>query len=152
MTGYSNCDPAECDARRFSSAARAVFFAILALFIVARLWRLTAYSVRADEIFSIHAAEQNWLDLIRYVIRDIVHPPLFYILLRIWLLVGGESEGWLRLFPVLTAIAAVCPFFLLCREPKLEPLETNVAFFLFAVNGYLIYFAQELRMYSLLLL
>ena len=152
MARNLNCDPAKSEIRDFSSTARAVFFLILTLFIAARLWRLTAYSVRADEIFSIHAAQQSWVDLIRYVIRDIVHPPLYYSLLRVWLLIGGDSEGWLRLFPVLTAIAAVCPFFLLCRELKLEPFEINVAFFLFAVNGYLIYFAQELRMYSLLLL
>jgi mannosyltransferase len=128
-----------------------VFYLILGLFIAARLWRLTAYSVRADEIFSIQVAGHDWLDLLRYVIRDIVHPPLFYMLLKIWLSIGGESERWLRLFPVLTAVAAICPFVLLCRKLKLKAPEINLAFMLIAVNGYLIYFAQELRMYSLLL-
>jgi len=129
-----------------------VFCLIFGLFVAARLWRLTAYSVRADEIFSIQAARRGWLDLVRYVIRDIVHPPLFYMLLKVWIGIGGESEGWLRLFPVLTAVATICPFVLLCREFKLKASEVNLAFMLIAVNGYLIYFAQELRMYSLLLL
>ena len=128
-----------------------MFCLILGLFVAARLWRLTAYSVRPDEIFSIQAARLNWLDLLRYVIRDIVHPPLFYMLLKIWRSIGGESEGWLRLFPVLTAVAAICPFVLLGRELKLKVSEINLAFMLIAVNGYLIYFAQEIRMYSLLL-
>jgi uncharacterized membrane protein len=135
----------------FFKPSATVFCLIFGLFVAARLWRLTAYSVRADEIFSIQAARHGWLDLVRYVIRDIVHPPLFYILLKIWRRIGGESEGWLRLFPVLTQVATVCPFVLVCRELKLKASEINLAFMLIAVNGYLIYFAQELRMYSLLL-
>ena len=74
------------------------------------------------------------------------------MLLKVWIGIGGESEGWLRLFPILTTVATICPFVLLCRELKLKASEVNLAFMLIAVNGYLIYFAQELRMYSLLLL
>jgi len=147
-----NHNPSESSGRGFSNTAAAVFGLILALFVAARLWRLTSYSLRADEIFSIQAARQGWLDLVRYVVRDIVHPPLFYILLKLWRRIGGESEGWLRLFPVLTAVAAIWPFVLLCRELRLKASEINLAFVLIAVNAYLIYFAQELRMYSLLLL
>ena len=130
----------------FSKSAAAVFCLIAALFVAARLWRLTAYSVRADEIFSIQAARQSWLDLVRYVIRDIVHPPLFYMLLKLWRRIGGESEAWSRLFPVLTAVASIGPFVLLCRELRLRAAEINLALALFAVNAYSIYFAQELRM------
>jgi uncharacterized membrane protein len=147
-----NRNPSESSVRGFSATAAAVFGLILGLFVAARLWRLTAYSLRADEIFSIQAVRQGWLDLVRYVVRDIVHPPLFYILLKLWQRIGGESEGWLRLFPVLTAVVAIWPFVLLCRELRLKAMEINVAFVLMAVNAYLIYFAQELRMYSLLLL
>ena len=43
------------------------------------------------------------------------------------------------------------PFLLLHRELKLRASERHLALALIAVNGYLIYFAQELRMYILAL-
>jgi hypothetical protein len=63
---------------------------------------------------------------------------------------GGESLLWLRLFPCLTAIATIAPFFLLSRDLRLHPAEANLAFFFVAVNAYLITYAQYLRMYALL--
>jgi len=105
----------------------------------------------ADEIFSVEAARHDWNGLLSFIIEDIVHPPLFYLVLKLWIAIGGESLLWLRLFPVLAASAAIVPFLLLCRELKLQLAEINLALVLMAVNGYLVYYAQELRMYSLLL-
>ena len=127
------------------------FGLVLALFIAARFWNLTASCLWFDEIFSLHAARHGWTEMLRFVAADIIHPPLFYILLKLWIGVGGESLLWLRLFPVLTSIAAIFPFLLLCREFRLRPWEINLALLLMAVNGYLIRYAQEVRMYSLLL-
>jgi len=66
--------------------------------------------------------------------------------------IGGESLQWLRLFPALAAIAALVPFLLLARGLRLGAQETTLALLLAAANGYLVKYAQELRMYSLLLL
>jgi 4-amino-4-deoxy-L-arabinose transferase-like glycosyltransferase len=128
-----------------------IFVIAVGVFVAARLWRLTTYSLRPDEIFSLQTARQGWRALLAGAVRDTVHPPLFYLLLKAWIAIGGESELWLRLFPVLTAITAILPFVLWCRELHLRADEMNLALSLMAVNGYLIYYAQELRMYSLLL-
>ncbi|HKY29214.1 MAG TPA: hypothetical protein VJM12_14845 [Pyrinomonadaceae bacterium] len=64
---------------------------------------------------------------------------------------GGESLLWLRVFPALTSIGALIPFWFLCRKLRLGVAETNLALLLLAVNGYLIKYAQDVRMYSLLL-
>ena len=129
-----------------------VFTVILIIFVGARLWRLTSSCLWFDEIFSVHAARYDWSSLLRFVAADIIHPPLFYLLLKIWISSGGESLLWLRLFPALTSITVLIPFWLLCRELGLRATETNVALLLLAVNGYLIKYAQEVRMYSVLLL
>jgi mannosyltransferase len=134
------------------SGSLGVFTVAAGLFVALRLWRLTTYSLRPDEIFSLETARLGWWDLLVRAARDIVHPPLFYALLKVWIAIGGESEAWLRLLPVVTAIASVVPFAGLCRELRLGPAATNLALLLMAVNGYLIYYAQELRMYSLLVL
>jgi hypothetical protein len=126
------------------------FSAIVGLFVWARLWRLASACLWFDEIFSIHAARHAWADLFHFVAADIIHPPFFYALLKVWIALGGESVAWLRLLPALLGIAAIVPFTLVCRELKFKANEINLALLLLAVNGYLIKYAQEVRMYSLL--
>lgn len=128
-----------------------IFALIVVVFIGARLWQLTASCLWFDEVFSVHAARHEWSRLLGFVAADIIHPPLFYALLKVWISIGGESLLWLRLFPVLTSIAVIIPFFLLCRELRLRSTEIQLSLLLMAVNGYLIKYAQEVRMYSLLL-
>lgn len=127
-----------------------LFVFLVALFAATRLWGLTASCLWFDEIFSVHAARHSWPDLMHFVAADIIHPPLFYVLLKVWINVGGESLLWLRLFPAILHIAAIIPFFLFCRQLRVDSGAITLALLLIAVNGYLIKYAQELRMYSLL--
>lgn len=120
----------------------------LLIFIGARLWRLTSHCLWFDEIFSIHAARHGWLEMFKFAAADFVHPPLFYALLKLWISAGGESVVWLRSFPVIFSVAALIPFWFLCRELSLKPTERNLALLLAAVSHYLITYAQEVRMYS----
>lgn len=124
---------------------------LVALSVAARLWRLTGPCLWFDEIFGVHAARHTWGGLWSFVAADLIHPPLFYALLKIWTAAGGESLQWLRLFPLLAAVACLVPFFLLARRLRLSRAQTNISLLLFAANGYLIKYAQEVRMYSLLL-
>ncbi|HEX8338069.1 MAG TPA: glycosyltransferase family 39 protein [Pyrinomonadaceae bacterium] len=126
--------------------------ALVGLYVAARLWRLTAACLWFDELFGVHAARHSWPGLWRFVAADLIHPPLFYALLKLWVAAGGESVYWLRLFPVVASVAALVPLLLLARELRLGAAETNVALLFAAANGYLIKYAQEVRMYGLLLL
>jgi hypothetical protein len=118
-----------------------------------RVWRLDASCLWFDEVFGVHAARHGWRALTNFVALDLIHPPLFYLLLKSWIaLVGSESVWWLRLFTVLTATAAVVPFVLLCRELRLRPFVGQLALGLMATSGFLIQHARHVRMYSLLLL
>lgn len=112
-----------------------------------RLWSVTALDFWVDEIFTLNATAQNWAEMFRTLINDRVHPPLFYVLFKLWRF-GGESVFWLRLFSVCFAVLAILPFYFLCRELGLNKRETVLALLLATVNYYLIYYAQELRMYS----
>ena len=140
------------DAARWHTSARIVLGLLCGLYCAARLWRLTQFNLGRDEIFSLETARLGWGALLDAAVADVVHPPLFYLLLKLWLLLGGEHLRWLKLFPALTALLALVPLLLLCRELRLRPFETNVAVALIAANGYLVGYAHELRMYSLLLL
>lgn len=131
-----------------------VWFGLIAvLFIGVRLWRLDASCLWFDEVFSVHAARHEWRALLDFVALDLIHPPLFYLLLKSWIaLTGSEAVWWLRLFSLLTATAACVPVVLLCRELRLRPRVGQVALALMAASGFLIEYARDVRMYSLLLL
>jgi len=122
---------------------------LITAFAVLRVWYMTTYSLWGGEAFSMLGVKQDWNAMFAYIIADIVHPPLFYVFLKLWILVGGESLFWLKLFPVLNGIAMVVPLLLLCRELNLRLPVVNLALLLIALNGYLIHYAQELRMYSM---
>ena len=128
------------------------FALVVLIYVSARLWRLGASCLWFDEIFSVHAARHNWLGLLKFAGADIIHPPLFYAVLKIWIAIGGESVLWLRLLPFLFSVLAIAPFLLICRDLNLKPNETILALLLLAVSGFQIKYAQEVRMYSLVLL
>lgn len=153
MTSTAATDVAEARPNEKASPfCNVVFFLIILLFIAARLWQLTTACLWFDEIFGVHAARYDWKHMLQFVAADLIHPPLFYVLLKIWIAIGGGSLLWLRLLPVLLSIAAIIPILLLCRALKFDRWQINLGLALLAVNGYLIKYAQEVRMYSLLFL
>jgi uncharacterized membrane protein len=79
---------------------RLAIAAICVLYIAVRMWRLTDTCLWFDEIFGVHAAGHDWNSILGFVAQDLIHPPLFYLLLKLWIGIGGESLQWLRLFPV----------------------------------------------------
>lgn len=120
-------------------------------YLLLRLWHLTASCLWFDEIFSVHAAKHSWDSILAFVAQDLIHPPLFYVLLKLWIGMGGDGVYSLRSLPVLLSFLAILPFYFLCWELKLTFWTRIFALFLFATNGSLIKYAQEVRMYSLLL-
>ena len=134
--------------RKFWTAAIGL---IAAIYILLRFWHLTDSCLWFDEIFGIHAAEHDWSALFGFIAQDLIHPPLFYVLLKIWITAGGESLFWLRLFPVVFSILALFVFYLFCKQIKMSYTAIVAALSFFAANGALIKYAQEVRMYSLLL-
>lgn len=121
------------------------------IYVLLRFRGLTDSCLWFDEIFSVHAATHTWNDLLWFVAQDLIHPPFFYVLLKLWIAVGGENLFWLRAFPVFFSCLALIPFYLLCRRLKLNYPSIALALLIFAVNGCLIKYAQEVRMYSVFL-
>lgn len=142
-------DEAAAQTSRLTIAA---FVAMIIFYIGMRLRGMTTTPLGFDEIFSLRAARESWQAMFAIIADDIVHPPLFYMLLKVWVSVGGHSLLWVRMLPVALAIAALLPFIALCREFRLTLRVTTLAVAMMSVNTYLIAYAQELRMYSLVML
>src|SRR5438477_307808 len=130
---------------------RLALAALIVLFLAVRIWGLTDSCLWFDEIFSVHAAEHSWSTIFPFVAQDLIHPPLYYLLLKGWIALGGESFFWLRTLSVLIAAVGLIPFLLLCKIFKLRSGAILLSVFLIAVNGPLIKYSQEVRMYSLMM-
>ncbi len=124
---------------------------LIAAYIGLRLWHLADSCLWFDEIFSVHAAEHPWGEILQFAAADLIHPPLFYALLKLWIGIGGEGVFWMRLLPVTAAVVSIFPFISLIRELKISRRVEIISLLFIIVNGSLLKYSQELRMYSLLM-
>ncbi len=124
--------------------------AVIALYVAVRLWRLTDHCLWFDEIFSIHAAKHSWDGLLQFVALDLIHPPLFYVPLKLWIAIGGESILWVRSFPLVFAVFSIFPLVLFLRELKQNKRVLLICLCLLTFNGILLKYSQEVRMYTMM--
>jgi uncharacterized membrane protein len=141
--------PAKQRRRRLEVAALAV---LVAGFIGIRLWNLTAFCLDSDEIFSLLTARSGLVHLFQSVRADVVHPPLSYLLLWVWVKIGGESMPWLRLLPFLLSILALPLAWIVLRQLRLSAPARFIALSLLAINDYQVFHARYVRMYALFFL
>lgn len=121
---------------------------LLAGFVAIRLWNLTAFCLDSDEIFSLLCARYNFVHMLDSVRLDVVHPPLSYFLLWLWVRIGGESLFWLRLLPFLLSVVALAPVWILFRQLRLGPAARIIALALLVINDYQVFHARYVRMYA----
>ncbi len=76
------------------------------------------------------------------------HPPLYYLVLRIWSTLFGTSEVALRSLSLVFGIVTIYIVYLIGKE--LVSKQTGiVASVLLAISGLHVYYSQEARMYSM---
>jgi hypothetical protein len=138
--------------RSWISTGATVFGVLVVVFIAVRLLNLVIFCFDSDEVFSVRLASQPWSGLFRDAGFDIVHPPLFYMLLKLWIAIGGVGVVWVRLLPALFSIASIVPLYYLGRSLRLSLWQINVALALLCINPEQVFHSQYVRMYSLLLL
>jgi hypothetical protein len=129
-----------------------ILCALVASFVAIRLWNLTTFCLDSDEIFSVLCARYKLGHLLQAVQSDVVHPPLSYLLLWLWVRIGGESLVWVRLLPFLLSVVALGPVWIVFRQLKLSPPARFIALALLAINDYQVFHARYVRMYALFFL
>lgn len=129
---------------------RIVLVAIVATGVLLRAWHLGRYSLWYDEVFSVVAARSSWSGTFRQILIDRVHPPVFYICLKVWIALIGDSIVRLRLFSVLFSTVTFIPIWNCVKRTRLSSGISLALLFAIACNPFLIFYAQEVRMYALL--
>ncbi len=129
----------------------AALVVILLLAAVLRFHRIEEQSFWNDEGNSARLSERSLKLIVEGTASD-VHPPLYYLLLRGWRELAGESEFGLRAFSAFLGIGIVVLTYTLGRQllGQRGSIAAVCGAFLAAVNPALIYYSQETRMYELL--
>ncbi|MFN7992932.1 MAG: hypothetical protein U0Q18_05000 [Bryobacteraceae bacterium] len=130
-----------------------ILIAVLGVaFVTIRVWNLTTFCLDSDEIFSLLSARFGIGGLLHAVRVDVVHPPLSYLVLWIWIRIGGESLLWMRLLPFTLSIASLVPIGIIFRQLRLNAGAIIIALFLLTISDYQVFHARYVRMYALLFL
>ena len=106
-----------------------------------------------DELVSYKQASQtNILSTIFYTLKTDVHMPLYQIVLHLWAKIFSLSDLSLRAFSAFCGILTIIVSFYTGKELAQDKNTGILCATLFSINSFLIYYSQEVRMYSLLIL
>ena len=115
-----------------------------------RFYRLDAQSFWNDEGNSARLSERSVALIIEGTASD-VHPPLYYLMLRGWRELVGDSEFGLRSLSAYAGVLMVVVTMGIGKRLSVNGYRlAMVAGLLTAVHPALIYYSQETRMYALL--
>ena len=128
-----------------------VMAVVLLLAAVLRFHLLDAQSFWNDEGNSARLSERSLKLIVEGTASD-VHPPLYYLMLRGWRELAGETEFSLRALSTFLGVGLVAVTYSLGRQltGAIGRGAALVGAFLAAVNPALIYYSQETRMYEML--
>jgi uncharacterized membrane protein len=115
---------------------------------VLRTYNNTAVSLWHDEAFSALYLRYNWGEMMHRIVLD-VHPPLYYIILRFWSYLFGESLLSLRGMSIVFGVLTVWMGYLFVKKAFNNNRYALLAAFFLAINPFQIQYALEARMYTL---
>jgi mannosyltransferase len=138
---------------RLSQWRYAVPAGLLALVVLSALLRTQRMSVGfwIDEGLSVGISDRSLLD-IPGVLRQDGSPPLYYLVLHLWMKVAGRGEEATHALSLLFALACIPLAFFAARSLFTDERTAWFAALLAAANPFLTRYAQETRMYSLVVL
>ncbi|MBN1977593.1 MAG: glycosyltransferase family 39 protein, partial [Anaerolineae bacterium] len=123
---------------------------IIALGASLRFHHLGNNGLWIDEAFSVWMGRQPVGQMLGWLARIDQHPPLYYLMLHLWMRLG-DGEAVVRALSALCATLTIPAIYLLGRRLAGRGVGLLAALIL-AVSPFHVYFAQEARMYALLAL
>lgn len=93
--------------------------------------------------------ERNWGDTWRALTANPEHPPLYFLLARLWMQLFGSHVTVIRSLSVLFSLLAFPALYWLCQELFNTPAISWLTIGLFAVSPFFVLYAQEARQSSL---
>jgi mannosyltransferase len=125
-----------------------VFITLAGIFL--RLFLLDTKGMWLDETFSVWMASHSIGEILQWIVKIDQHPPLYYFLLHYWIELNGNTPYDARLLSVLFGAGAIPMIYLIGKRLSGAMVGLAAAAIL-AFSPFHIYYAQETRMYTLLM-
>jgi len=123
-----------------------VLLLVLLLAAYLRFHRIDYQSLWNDEGNSLRLAQRSVPALVEAASHDI-HPPGYYLALKGWISIAGETEFALRILSAVAGVLTVACVYALGRT-LFAPGAGLLAALIVAVNAFSVYYGQEARMYA----
>ena len=123
-------------------------YSILFLGLILRLVSINQGLWLDEATSAILARDFSFFDILTKFSPGDFHPPLYYLILKLWSFVFGTSELGLRSLSIFTGVASIFVLYLIVKE-LFNRRAALVSSLLLATSGLHIYFSQEARMYVL---
>lgn len=118
--------------------------------ILFRLMLLSDKSIVGDESSTLNLIKMSWSDLLRSHYPGEFNPPLYFLVLKGWSLIFGQSELALRFPSVIFSASALPLIYLTCRT-IVSKNAALTASWIYLLSPLSIEYAQIARSYSLIL-
>jgi 4-amino-4-deoxy-L-arabinose transferase-like glycosyltransferase len=141
--------------RRLAGHPYAPPLALLLLALLVRFYRLDAQSLWLDEGSSWQLARASWASLLGELLNPTAGYPLYHLLLKLWIAIFGDSELALRAPSALAGALAVPAVYMAGRELGRDARAAGYAMsaaLIVLIGPFPLWYAQEAKVYSLLLL
>jgi hypothetical protein len=115
--------------------------------VVLRFVGISRQSVWLDEAYSLYLASHPFGQILSFQSANPVHPPLYELLLHLWLAFGSSASS-IRALSMLASVATLIPMYALARR-LMSPTAALVATGVMSVSAFQVWYAQEARMYAL---
>jgi|GEM_PF-1922249 len=126
---------------------------ILVIGLVLRLLEINRTSFWYDEAFTGDVIKMSWKDMFAVIAADKVHPPLFYILSRLWASVFGFTQDSLRGLSIFFGLDTLVLGYFVGKnlfDKKRFPIVGLVISLAIAISPFFIAYSNEARSYSFL--
>jgi len=152
VSGKADDGPADLlwSGRRRRSAPVAVGCLVATVFlaVVARLSLIDAQSAWLDEGYTMAVARHTLGQIMIQATQFDTHPPLYYILLHLWLALLGYGVTQGRFLSLLCGVVAI-PLIYMVAEDLFDRATALCAALLLAVSPIALWYSDEIRMYAM---
>jgi hypothetical protein len=133
---------------------------ILGLAAWLRTHEIATVGLQCDESFVQRMVEYSWSEMFERIARD-THPPLFFVVDKLWVGVFGDGIATSRLLSALLGVSAVAGIYAFVREVGLDDAQSAQGRFreaelpgllaaaMLATTPLQIFWSLQIRMYSL---
>ena len=130
------------------STGKYLLLAIVLLAFVLRVYHLNAQSLWRDEVDAIRYSGGTFRYLLSILSQKGHNGPLYFVVLRLWRALTGDSEFALRYFSTVGGVLMVALSYQTARALRFTRAAGVIAALLAAGSPYLIWYSQEAKMYT----